>query len=81
MRNSDRTIHHGHITRAGPSAVRHVLAEAAQTAIRKEPYHSDFLATKQRRGTGIALVRTSRKLLTEAFYALQALEDEQRQCS
>ncbi len=48
MRNSDRTLHHGHITRAGPAAVRHVLAEAAQTAIRKEPYHSDFLATKRR---------------------------------
>jgi dihydrofolate reductase len=29
--------HHGHITRAGPAAVRHVLAEAAQVAIRKEP--------------------------------------------
>jgi len=26
MRNSDRTVHHGHITRAGPAAVRHVLA-------------------------------------------------------
>ena len=63
------------------SAVRHALAEAAQVAIRKEPYHSDHLATKQRRGTGIALVRVSRKLLTEAFYVLKALEDEQRQCS
>ena len=29
MRNSDRTLHHGHITRAGPAAVRHVLSEAA----------------------------------------------------
>ena len=57
MRKSDRTLHHGHITRAGPAAVRHVLAEAAQTAIRKEPYHSDFLATKRRRGSGIALIR------------------------
>jgi len=78
MRNSDRTLHHGHITRAGPAAVRHVLAEGAQTAIRKEPYRSDFLATKRRRGTGIALIRVSRKLLTESFYALHALEDEQR---
>jgi len=77
MRNSDRTRHHGHITRAGPAAVRHVLAEAAHGAIRKEPYRSDFLATKRRRGTGIALVRTSRKLLTEVFYVLSALEEEQ----
>ncbi len=81
MRNSDRTLHHGHITRAGPAAVRHVLSEAAQTAIRKEPYHSDYLATKRRRGTGIALIRVARKLLTESFHALWALEDEQRQCS
>jgi transposase len=76
MRNSDRTVHHGHITRAGPAAVRHVLGEAAQGAIRKEPYHSDFLATKRRRGTGIALIRVSRKLLTEAFYVLSALDEE-----
>jgi transposase len=81
MRNSDRTLHHGHITRAGPAAVRHVLSEAAQTAIRKEPYHSDYLATKRRRGTGIALIRVARKLLTESFHVLWALEDEQRQCS
>jgi len=76
MRNSDRTVHHGHITRAGPAAVRHVLAEAAHGAIRKEPYRSDFLATRRRRGMGIALVRISRKLLTEAFYVLSALEGQ-----
>ncbi len=32
MRNSDRTVHHGHITKAGPAAVRHVLGEAAHVA-------------------------------------------------
>jgi transposase len=74
MRNSDRTVHHGHITKAGPAAVRHVLGEAAHVARRYEPYCSDFLATKARRGTGIALVRVARKLLTQAFYTLSSLE-------
>jgi hypothetical protein len=40
-----------------------------------ESYASDFAATKARRGTGIALVRISRKLLTEAFWALKGLEE------
>jgi transposase len=75
MRNSDRKIRHGHITKAGPQAVRHVLGEAAQVAIRSEPHRSDFAATKRRRGTGIALVRVARKLLTEAFWVLRQLDD------
>ncbi len=75
MRNSDRKIRHGHITKAGPQAVRHVLGEAAHVARRHEPYTSDFAATKARRGTGIALVRTSRKLLTEVFWVLKGVED------
>jgi transposase len=74
MHNSDRTIHHGHITKAGPSAVRHVLGEAVHVAVRSEPYRSDFVAAKRRRGSGIALVRTSRKLLTEVFHVLKTLE-------
>jgi transposase len=74
MRNSDRKVRHGHITKAGPQAVRHVLGEAAHVARHHEPYASDFAATKARRGTGIALVRVSRKLLTEAFWVLTSLE-------
>jgi transposase len=74
MRNSDRKAHHGHITKTGPPAVRHVLGEAAQVARRYEPYRSDFARIQHRRGTGIALVRTSRKLLTEAFHILRALQ-------
>jgi transposase len=74
MRNSDRKPHHGHITKDGPPAVRHVLGEAAQVARRHQPYHSDFNRVQRRRGTGIALVRLARKLLTEAFHILHALE-------
>ena len=74
MRNSDRKLRHGHITKAGPQAVRHVLGEAAHVARRREPYASDYAAVKARRGTGIALVRVSRKLLTEAFWVLKSLE-------
>jgi transposase len=74
MRNSDHKAHHGHITKDGPAAVRHVLGEAAQVARRSDPYRSDFLRIQRRRGTGIALVRTSRKLLTQVFHTLRALE-------
>jgi transposase len=73
MRNSDRKLRHGHITKAGPSAVRHVLGEAVQVAVRSEPYRADFLRTKRRRGTGIALVRCSRKLLIEVFHTLRSI--------
>jgi transposase len=74
MRNSDRKLRHGHITKSGPRSVRHVLGEAAHVARRYEPYASDFAATKARRGTGIALVRVSRKLMIEVFWALKAIE-------
>ncbi len=74
MRNSDRKAHHGHITKDGPAAVRHVLGEAAHVARHSEPYRSDFLRIQHRRGTGIALVRTSRKLMTQVFHTLRALE-------
>jgi len=76
MRNSDRKLRHGHITKAGPAAVRHVLGEAAHVARKSEPYASDFAATKARRGTGIALVRISRKLMVQVFFALKALEQQ-----
>ena len=56
--------------------MRHVLAEAALVAVRKEPYRTDYIATKRRRGSGIALVRTSRKLLAQAFYVLSELKDD-----
>ena len=52
-----------------------MLGEAAHVAVRSEPYASDFAATKARRGTGSALVRISRKLLTEAFWVLKAVAD------
>jgi transposase len=77
MRNSDRKLRHGHITKAGPRAVRHVLGEAVQASRKVEPYRSDFEETQRRRGTGIALVRTARKVLTQAFHVLRALEPAQ----
>jgi transposase len=76
VRNSDRKVRHGHITKAGPTALRHVLGEAAHVARQREPYASDFAATKARRGTGIALVRISRKLMVQVFFALKAIEKQ-----
>jgi hypothetical protein len=74
MRNSDRKAHQGHIIKDGLPAVHHVLGEAAQVARRYEPYRNGFHRIQKRSGSGIALLRISRKLLTETFHILRALE-------
>ncbi len=72
VRNSDRTVRHGHITRQGPQAVRHVLGEAAHAAKNKSPFARDF-AIARRRGTKIATVAVARKILCRCFYELKAI--------
>jgi len=80
MRNSGRAVHHGHMTKAGPRPVRHVLGEAAQAARRYEPYAPGFAATKCRRGTGVALVRVPRELLVEVSHVLPLSKPERQSC-
>lgn len=77
-RNSDNKVRHGHITKQGPRAVRHVLGEAAHVAIRKGPFAAQFAATARRRGKGIALVKVSRKLLTRCFHVLKEVSEKQQ---
>jgi Transposase IS116/IS110/IS902 family len=54
VRGSDRTVHHGHISKQGPTWVRWVLCEAAQTAKRHPDFAPGYEALTRRRGKKIA---------------------------
>jgi len=75
VRNSDLKVRHGHITKAGPAAVRWVLTEAGHVARHYPPFAARFEAIAARRGRRIAGVAVSRKLLTRAFHILKGLEE------
>ena len=54
---------HGHISKQGSAAVRHVLVEAAWIAVRAPgPLHAFHERVRARRGAQIAAVATARKL-------------------
>jgi transposase len=63
VRNSDRKVRHGHITKMGSPWVRFVLQEAAQRA-----------KTAAHRGKHIATVAVARKLLARCFHLLTELQ-------
>jgi transposase len=50
VRGSDRTVHHGHISKQGPAWARWVLCEAAQTARRHPDFAAGYQAIARRRG-------------------------------
>jgi transposase len=71
VRNSDRTVRHGHISKQGSKWVRFVLGEAAHVAKRRPPYAHVHGQIAQRRGKNIATVAVSRKLLARCFHVLK----------
>jgi transposase len=70
VRNSDRTVRHGHITKQGSAAVRWVLTEAAQRAKTQPPFTRFYAECVHRRGKQIATVAVARKLLARCFHIL-----------
>jgi transposase len=74
VRNSDRKVRHGHITKMGSPWVRFVLQEAAQRAKTRPPLASFYAKTAARRGKHIATVAVARKLLARCFHVLTELE-------
>jgi transposase len=70
VRGSDRTVHHGHISKQGPAWVRWVLCEAAQTATRHPDFAPGYEALARRRGKKIATTAVARKLITRAYHLL-----------
>jgi transposase len=72
VRGSDRTVHHGHISKQGSAWVRWILCEAAQTAKRSPQFAATYQAIARRRGKKIATTAIARKLLTRAYHLLTA---------
>ena len=71
-RESDTTVHRGHITKQGSTLVRWASIEAVQIVPTSTPI-LDTTKTRvgQRRGTNIGKVAAARKLLTLVYYALR----------
>jgi transposase len=74
VRNSDRKVRHGHITKQGSPWVRWILQEAAQTAKRSPLFADTYGQLARRRGTNIATVAIARRLLARSFHILAQLE-------
>jgi transposase len=74
VRNSDRKVRHGHITKQGSPWVRGILQEAAQTAKRHPMFAGAYAQLARRRGSHIATVAIARRLLARSFHILIQLE-------
>jgi transposase len=77
VRNSDRKVRHGHITKQGSPWVRGILQEAAQTAKRSPMFAPAYGQLARRRGRNIATVAIARRLLARSFHILTQLETQQ----
>jgi transposase len=75
VRNSDRTVRHGPITKQGSTAVRWVLCEAAQMAKSRPPFEKTYAEIEKRRGKAIATTAISRKLLARSFHVLKRVAE------
>jgi transposase len=74
VRNSDRKVRHGHITKQGSPWVRGILQEAAQTAKRHPMFARAYGQLARRRGNHIATTAIARRLLARCFHILTQLE-------
>jgi transposase len=74
VRNSDRTVRHGHITKQGSPWVRGILQEAAHTAKRHPMFAGAYAQLAHRRGNHIATVAIARRLLACSFHILTQLD-------
>jgi transposase len=70
-RESDTTVHRGHITKQGSRLVRWAAIEAVQRQPVGSKQRHDYQRIAARRGTGIAKVAAARKLLTLVYYGLR----------
>ena len=72
VRDSNNKIHHGHITKEGSKLGRTTLVQCTLVAIRYSPYLRDFyLRLKNKKGSGKAIIATSRKLLGIIYRTLK----------
>lgn len=72
VRNSSDTVHHGRITKQGSKLGRTTLVQCTLIAIRYSPYLRNFyLRLKAKKGSGKAIIATSRKLLGIIYQTLK----------
>jgi transposase len=76
VRNSDRKVRHGHISKQGSKWVRFVLGEAAHVANRYPPFARPYADIASRRGKKIATVAVARKLLARCFHVLKEVSQD-----
>jgi transposase len=68
--------HHGHISKAGASEVRHMLGEAAwKVTLTPGPLRAFYERIRARRGTQVAATATARKLAVLFWHLLSREED------
>jgi transposase len=72
VRDSDETIHRGHITKQGSGLVRWAACEAVARYHGGKPIRPAFKRIADRRGKMIARVAAARKLLTLVYYGANA---------
>jgi transposase len=71
VRSSGARSYTGHISRAGQAHARAMLIEAAHAAVRTPgPLAGFYLRLKRRRGAGVAIVATARKLAVLVWHLL-----------
>lgn len=76
VQNSNRTIHHGHITRRGPVELRTALVQVVMGMLRLKNKTSGYRimdrysAMKQCKGTGKSIIATARKMATIIYVIL-----------
>jgi transposase len=74
VRNSDRKVRHGHITKQGSVWIRWIMIEAAHVAKSRPPLARTYAQIAQRRGKKIATVAVARKLLARCYHKLVEIE-------
>jgi transposase len=70
-RESDTTVHRGHITKQGSRLVRWAAVEAVSHQRGATPIRAHHHRVAQRRGVAIGRVAAARKLLTLVYYGLR----------
>lgn len=76
VRNSDRKVRHGGISKQGSVWLRAVMVEAAQKARIHPLFSRSFAEIARRRGRKIATVAIARKVLGRCFYILRDCESQ-----
>jgi transposase len=71
VKESNLTKHYGHITKHGNRLVRATLVQCTLVVIKYNPYFRDFYnRIKQKKGSGVAIIATARKLLEFIYMTL-----------